>query len=442
MNKTKAKGHSKGASKLKQNGIQQNLHKEGISTSTKSSCVEKVPATGKNGLINGSITEKCNSLVKSPKASERKNKTKYSSNKDCVSSDVTHSETILNKINSLDNICDKEGDTTANNCNDILNTAVRSTSQQSSECNHSDFDHYDERATSGSKISIVEEQNACSIESTSKDVPNKTALSISDRSSFEIEYLTEEVSKTILNDEEIVELQDGQEYLSPALDCLPSTSLGIRTYLTFPAESESKMGKMSASDDYVDVLKKIEMLEVNQDNSSKLGLSNSNTLEAESKKKENEELPQIEYVQYESELQMPMIMRIIQKDLSEPYSIYTYRYFIHNWPKLCFLAMCESKCVGAIVCKLDMHRKVIKRGYIAMLAVDEKYRKRRIGSTLVRRAIEEMISGEADEVVLETEVTNKPALKLYEQLGFVRDKRLFRYYLNGVDALRLKLWLR
>lgn len=46
------------------------------------------------------------------------------------------------------------------------------------------------------------------------------------------------------------------------------------------------------------------------------------------------------------------------------------------------------------------------------------------------------------QVVLETEITNKSALKLYENLGFVRDKRLFRYYLNGVDALRLKLWLR
>ena len=45
----------------------------------------------------------------------------------------------------------------------------------------------------------------------------------------------------------------------------------------------------------------------------------------------------IEYVVYESEKQMPDIMRLITKDLSEPYSIYTYRYFIHNWPKLCFL---------------------------------------------------------------------------------------------------------
>ncbi|CAH2242674.1 N-alpha-acetyltransferase 30-like [Pararge aegeria] len=150
----------------------------------------------------------------------------------------------------------------------------------------------------------------------------------------------------------------------------------------------------------------------------------------------------IEIMSYESELQMPEIMRLIQKDLSEPYSIYTYRYFIHNWPKLCFLASHEGKCIGAIVCKLDMHRNVVKRGYIAMLAVDEKYRKRKIGSNLVQKAIQAMIDDNADEVVLETEITNKPALKLYENLGFVRDKRLFRYYLNGVDALRLKLWLR
>lgn len=48
---------------------------------------------------------------------------------------------------------------------------------------------------------------------------------------------------------------------------------------------------------------------------------------------------------------------------------------------------------------------------------------------------------EATEVVLETEVTNLAAIALYEKLGFARDKRLYRYYLSGVDALRLKLWL-
>merc|ERR1712210_339798 len=97
-----------------------------------------------------------------------------------------------------------------------------------------------------------------------------------------------------------------------------------------------------------------------------------------------------------------------------------------------------EQCVGAIVCKLDLHKKVTRRGYIAMLAVDQSFRKRKIGSTLVKKAIEAMV----EEEVLETEITNKPALRLYEALGFVRDKRLFRYYLNGVDASRLKLWLR
>lgn len=92
--------------------------------------------------------------------------------------------------------------------------------------------------------------------------------------------------------------------------------------------------------------------------------------------------------------------------------------------------------------QLDVHRQMIKRGYIAMLAVDKDYRKLKIGTTLVQKAIRVMIANQADEVVLETEITNQPALKLYENLGFVRDKRLFHYYLNGVDALRLKLWFR
>jgi N-alpha-acetyltransferase 30 len=45
----------------------------------------------------------------------------------------------------------------------------------------------------------------------------------------------------------------------------------------------------------------------------------------------------ITYVPYSSELQLPGIMTLIENDLSEPYSIYTYRYFINNWPKLCFM---------------------------------------------------------------------------------------------------------
>jgi hypothetical protein len=53
-----------------------------------------------------------------------------------------------------------------------------------------------------------------------------------------------------------------------------------------------------------------------------------------------------------------------------------------------------------------------------------------------------MIARDADEVVLETEVSNTAAMKLYERLGFLRSKKLHRYYLNGNTAYRLVLLLK
>ena len=87
----------------------------------------------------------------------------------------------------------------------------------------------------------------------------------------------------------------------------------------------------------------------------------------------------IRYELYESEVQMPAIMCLMKTALSEPYSIYTYRYFIHNWPHLCVLAMAGDLVVGAIVCKEEIHHYNTRRGYIAMLAVADAFRKKKIG---------------------------------------------------------------
>ncbi len=46
------------------------------------------------------------------------------------------------------------------------------------------------------------------------------------------------------------------------------------------------------------------------------------------------------------------------------------------------------------------------------------------------------------QIALETEVSNTAAMKLYERLGFLRSKRLHRYYLNGNTAFRLVLYLK
>ena len=153
----------------------------------------------------------------------------------------------------------------------------------------------------------------------------------------------------------------------------------------------------------------------------------------------------IAYSSYSSELELKEIMELMQEYLSEPYSIYTYRYFINNWPELCIKANCEGQLVGAVVCQLErMYTEDLKtgKGYIAMLAVRDEFRKQKIGSTLVAKAIQKMIELECEEVILEAEVTNKGALKLYNNMGFVKDRYLHRYYLNAADAWRLKLYLK
>ena len=49
---------------------------------------------------------------------------------------------------------------------------------------------------------------------------------------------------------------------------------------------------------------------------------------------------QLKYIQYSHDLEeqyLPSIRALISKDLSEPYSIYVYRYFLCQWAHLCFM---------------------------------------------------------------------------------------------------------
>lgn len=152
---------------------------------------------------------------------------------------------------------------------------------------------------------------------------------------------------------------------------------------------------------------------------------------------------------HDEPLYLPLIRALISKDLSEPYSIYVYRYFLYHWGHLCFMALSASptdpstpELIGVVVNKLEPHGKTPLRGYIAMLAVQETHRGKGIATELVKRSIEAMKEQGADEIVLETEVSNRASLKLYQRLGFMRAKQLHRYYLNGNNAFRLGLYFK
>lgn len=146
----------------------------------------------------------------------------------------------------------------------------------------------------------------------------------------------------------------------------------------------------------------------------------------------------------EFDLKFDKIMDLINRYLSEPYSIYVFRFFLNNWPELCILAhdstSPKNEIIGCIISKVETHKDVRIRGYIGMLAVEDDYRGLGIAKTLIDKSLDNMIENfNCDEIILETEVVNKKALKLYENFGFMRTKRLFRYYLNKHDAFRLIL---
>ncbi|PHH60983.1 hypothetical protein CDD82_2204 [Ophiocordyceps australis] len=159
---------------------------------------------------------------------------------------------------------------------------------------------------------------------------------------------------------------------------------------------------------------------------------------------------ELTYQQYNHGLEaryLSAIRSLISKDLSEPYSIYVYRYFLCQWAHLCFMALdpVDLSLIGVIVCKLEAHSShspPTKRGYIAMLAVAAPFRGNGVATALVQRAIQAMAAQQADEVVLETEESNASAMRLYQRLGFLRSKKLHRYYLSGNSAYRLILPLK
>jgi peptide alpha-N-acetyltransferase len=106
----------------------------------------------------------------------------------------------------------------------------------------------------------------------------------------------------------------------------------------------------------------------------------------------------------------------------------------------------DTEPIASIICKQAPHRERKNRGYIGMLSVTMAWRRRGIARKLVEHAMRAMEADGVDEVcrtnlflsshqiMLETEYDNAPSLALYSALGFVREKRLHRFYSNGKDA--------
>lgn len=123
---------------------------------------------------------------------------------------------------------------------------------------------------------------------------------------------------------------------------------------------------------------------------------------------------EIEYRKFRLTDGVENLEKMVEWELSEPYSIYLYRHFAIDYPELSIVATCDGQLVGCILGKFEETACHGLKGYIAMIVVDKAHRKKNIGKRLVELFIEECIKKGCEYTILETEAINHGALRLYE----------------------------
>lgn len=135
------------------------------------------------------------------------------------------------------------------------------------------------------------------------------------------------------------------------------------------------------------------------------------------------------------------VMHINEKCLPENYSSYFYLGLYEKYPETFLVADTGDQVQGYIMCRIERGWSKIgnlipvRLSHIVSIAVMPEYRRRGIGESLI---VEAMKRGReaygANEGYLEVRVSNDPAIKLYDKLGFEQVKRNYGYYLDGEDA--------
>lgn len=137
---------------------------------------------------------------------------------------------------------------------------------------------------------------------------------------------------------------------------------------------------------------------------------------------------------------IPRVIYINMRCLPENYPEFFFYYHLDNWGEAFYVAEVDGAVVGYIMNRVErglgiFRKTILKKGHVVSIAVLEEHRGKGIGEALMRAGMESMRDKyDAKEVYLEVRVSNQPAIKLYEKLGFRIVKVLEGYYSDGEDA--------
>lgn len=103
---------------------------------------------------------------------------------------------------------------------------------------------------------------------------------------------------------------------------------------------------------------------------------------------------------------------------------YTHKVFTHA---TLFIAQENDAIIG--LCIVYINDLMSRQAYVTYLYVDENFRNKSIGKTLLQTAIEFSCNHKFDTIALEVRKDNSNAIRLYSKLGFITYKETERSYM-------------
>lgn len=121
---------------------------------------------------------------------------------------------------------------------------------------------------------------------------------------------------------------------------------------------------------------------------------------------------------YKNKIQYDKFKEIYHQKLNDANSYY-------------IVAIVNKKVVGVLISELQVQlHRAKKRGYIEDLIVDENYRNKGIGKSLLENAVNYAKDNDCEVVDLTSYITNDDAHRFYEKNGFIKHSYMFKKYLN------------
>ncbi len=141
---------------------------------------------------------------------------------------------------------------------------------------------------------------------------------------------------------------------------------------------------------------------------------------------------------------LDQVMNINRRCLPENYSTYFFLDLHERFPETFIVAEDKSVIVGYIMCRIETGAPDFgslsfkKKGHVISIAVLPEYRRQGVAYALMKEAMQAMLRLKAKECYLEARVSNTPAVKLYQKMGFKVTQTIQGYYANREAAYKMR----